>query len=227
MLKQNIDEIKIERVNDEIENSASILNTVAIQEHSQNPLGNVLRLTKSIAQYDVSIENPNALANLGKAIAGSLDRDDFTYLDPEMKAEVRLGNMLVTVDLSNPDEIVLSHRDTAGMGTLGNVFRSISYLAQNPIHSFAMKGLGIVADPELIYKQKVIQLLAHLDQEGLFGQTGASTFNLLDWEFDTRSAWRDVVIRRAQNKNSNNTNQTDTDVSLSEAFFGSFRMGNV
>ena len=60
-----------------------------------------------------------------------------------------------------------------------------------------MKSLGLNADPEIIYKQKVLQMLAQLDREGLFGPPGESTFNLQDWDVDTRSAWRDVVIRRA------------------------------
>ena len=156
----------------------------------------VLRVTNSIAQYDVSNGNDRALGNLGKALAGSLDRDDFTFFDPESKADRRLGDILVTVDLTNPKEIVLLHRDTAGKGSLGRVAQSVSYLTRNPINTVGMKLLGIVADPELIYKQKVTQILAQLDREGLFGPPGASTFNIDDWSIETREAWRDVVITR-------------------------------
>lgn len=159
---------------------------------------NVIRVTNSVAQYDVSCTNPNALQNLGKAIAGSLDRDDFTYQDPERGVETKLGDVLITVDLSNPDQIVLCHHDTAGKGALGRVIRSVDYMVRNPLNTIGMKVLGITTDPEVVYKQKVTQLLAQLDREGLFGQPGASTFNLSDWEIDTRSAWRDVVIRRAE-----------------------------
>lgn len=158
---------------------------------------NVLRVTNAVAQYNVSKENPDALANIGKALAGSLDRDDFTYFDPESRKEIRIGDVLVAVDLHKKDQVVLCHRDSAGKGILGRLACSLNYMSANPVNTLAMKALGLVADPEVIYEQKVIQILAQLDREGLFGPSGASTFNLADWEIDTRSAWRDVVIRKA------------------------------
>jgi hypothetical protein len=167
----------------------------AAQDQDQR---SVLRVTNSIAQYNVSAANPEGLANLGKALAGSIDRDDITFLDPESKKEIRLGDVLVSVDLSNPDQIVLLHRDSAGKGYLGRVFQSISYLNENPFNMLGMKAFGLVPDPEVVYKQKVVQMLAQLDREGLFGPPGASTFNLSDWEVGTRSEWRDVVIQKVK-----------------------------
>ncbi len=180
---------------------------------------NVIRVTNSVAQYDVSKDNPNALQNLGKAIAGSIDRDDLTYQDSERGQEIRLGDVLITVDLSNPDEIVLCHHDSAAKGPLGRLACSLNYAARNPIHLFAMKALGVVTDPEVVYKQKVTQLLAQLDREGLFGPPGQSTFNLNDWEIDTRAVWRDVVIRRAPKEH------LSTPLDLSQLFFSSSRIG--
>ena len=158
---------------------------------------NVLRVTNSVAQYNVAADNPDALSNIGKALAGSLDRDDFTYFDPESKKEIRIGDVLVSVDLRRKDEIVLCHRDSAGKGMLGRLICSMDYINQNPVTTVAMKALGLVADPEIIYQQKIVQILAQLDREGLFGQPGSSSFNLTDWDIGTRSAWRDVVVRRA------------------------------
>lgn len=164
----------------------------------KEPKPNVLRVTHSAAQYDVSASNPNALPNLGKALAGSLDRDSFTFVDPESKREIKLGDVLTSVDLSSPNEIVLCHRDTAGRGLLGRVIQSLEYVNEHPVAMVGMKVLGIVADPEKIYEQKVIQLLSELDQEGLFGPPGRSTFNLSEWEVTTRTPWRDVVVRRRE-----------------------------
>jgi hypothetical protein len=166
-------------------------------EQAQNQRS-VLRVTSSIAQYNVAAENPEGLSNLGKALAGSIDRDDITFLDPETKKEVRLGDVLVSVDLSNPEQIVLLHRDSAGKGYLGRAFQSLSYLNENPFNMLGMKAFGLVPDPEIVYKQKVVQMLAQLDREGLFGPPGASTFNLSDWDVGTRSEWRDVVIQRVK-----------------------------
>ena len=210
--------VKNQETAQSIDLSKEIISTVVnseppAQEKSQR---NVIRVTNSVAQYDVSKENPSSLQNIGKALAGSLDRDDFTYFDPETKSEVRLGDVLVAVDLTKPDEVVLTHRDSAGKGALGRVMRSVQYMTENPVSTITMKALGITADPEIIYKQKVIQALAQLDREGLFGQPGASTFNLHDWEIDTRAAWRDVVIRRAKDP--------EPMPSLSNAVFGAFKL---
>ena len=87
-----------------IDLSKEMLSTVIKRQSSpstNDTQHNVLRVTSSVAQYNVSYDNPKALENLGKALAGSLDRDDFTYFDPESKASIRLGDVLVAVDLSN------------------------------------------------------------------------------------------------------------------------------
>lgn len=180
---------------------------------------NVIRVTGAIAQYDVSARNPQALENLGKAIAGSLDRDDVTYYDPELRSEVKLGDVLVAVNLNRKDCIILSHRDSAGMGDLGDLVLSANYIFRNPLKTFAMKALGVVADPEVIYKQKIVQLLAQLDREGLFGQPGSSTFSLEDWKIETSNAWRDIIITRAEKE------EKSTGISLSDACFGAFKIG--
>ncbi len=139
---------------------------------------------------------PKALANLAKALAGSLHRPELTFYDPETNSERELGDVLVSMNISNPNEIVLQHRDTAGKGMLGRLVTSIGFVVTNPIKTLAMKWLGIVADPEKVYVQKVIQTLSTLDQNGMFGPPGASTFNLSDWDISTRDAWRDVVITK-------------------------------
>lgn len=178
--------------------SVESLSTLANAKESGK--GGVLRVTNSIAQYNVSGTSPDGLSNLGKALAGSIDRDDITFLDPETKREIRLGDVLVSVDLSQPDQIVLLHRDSAGKGYLGRALTSLAYINENPLNTLGMKAFGLVPDPEIVYKQKVIQMLAQLDREGLFGPPGASTFNLCDWEVITRPEWRDVIIQRATPK---------------------------
>lgn len=175
---------------------ARTTNELASEAEQSNLNRNVLRVTQSVAQYDVSSKNPTSLANLGKAIAGCIDRDDLTFLDPETKQEKPIGDVLVAVDISDPERIILSHRDSAGKGALGRVVQSLRYCFENPLHTIGMKLLGVVADPEVIYKQKVVQVLAQLDREGLFGPPGVSTFNIEDWAVSTRRAWRDVVIAK-------------------------------
>lgn len=165
-----------------------------------NKQQNFLRVTNSLAQYDCSFENPHNLANLALALAGSLDRNDLTFVDPETKQEVKLGDVFVAVDLSDPEKIVLRHHDSAGKGALGRVLQSLSFINEHPFKMLSMKLLGVAVDPEVIYRQKIIQTLAQLDREGLFGPPGASTFNLADWEVETSTAWRDVIVSRAKPK---------------------------
>lgn len=182
----------------------------------------VLRVTNSAAQYDVSKDNPQALANLAKAIAGAIHKPEHVFHDTEFKIEREIGEVMAGPtldDIKEKGEFVLKHRDSVGKSTLGRVLQSAKYINENPLTTICMK-IGWVADPEEVYKTKIIQMLATLDQEGMFGPPGASTLNLDDWKFDTRIAWRDIVISRNDPK----PEVELKDVSFSEVFRSAARL---
>ena len=184
---------------------------------SASPAG--LRITESFAQYDVSKNNPTALENLGRALAGSLHQPEHTFYDPETKQDRQIGDVLVSIDLRDPDKIVLQHKDSAGKGKIGNLLESFDYINHHPLKFLGMKVLGAVSDPEQTYMLKVIQMISALEQKGMFGPPGNSTLDLKDWEFTTAGPWRNVIITRADPKPEQSSNQALpalSDVSFSD-----------
>jgi hypothetical protein len=176
-----------------------------------------MRFTNSFVQYDVSADNPKAIANLAKAIAGNLSESKHTFFDPETKSEKELGKVLVAIDLSDPNKIVLQHKDDAGKGEVGRIMQSAKYINEHWARLILMKGVGWISDPEKIYVMEVNKFLAALEQTGMFGPPGSSTLNLDDWNIETRTAWRDVVITRK--KTEEKTVELNKSPELSKASF--------
>ena len=182
------------KANDHGERRSSML---ALRTGNVVPLtsaNTVVRMSPSAAAYDVSPDNPNALANLAKAIEGNISRDDLTQLDPESGKTVKLSDILPVADKQG-DEIVVFHRDTQGRSGLGRTLRSAGYWSTRP-HLAVGQKLGIISDPEKVYGMWIKNLLSQLDREGVFGEAGQSTFNPDDWNVTTRTMWRDVVITK-------------------------------